>query len=240
MEKRVPNGKTVIDKETKEELKIIDAIETNNQFGYGVYLYRFEGRTDTGFGLYRKEFIVKGEEEFERKYTPTFVISAFPASGRTYCSSNYQDEFSMLDSHIDEFIWTKDEKGNNTKERNPNFPDNYIEFIKKNIGRFNVIFVSSDKTVRQALEKNKIKTIIIYPNKNLKSEWLKRLKNRDDSQEFINFISKEWDNFIDDIEKEDFTIKERLNNENSYLDLNYLYGIHDNSMGNLCCLWANG
>lgn len=58
MEKRIPNGVEVIEKDIGRKLKIIDAIETNNQFGYGVYLYRFEGLTNTGFGLYRSEFEV--------------------------------------------------------------------------------------------------------------------------------------------------------------------------------------
>jgi hypothetical protein len=58
VEKRVPNQTEVVEKRTGRILKIVDAIETNNQFGYGVYLYRFEGFTHTGFGLYQSEFNV--------------------------------------------------------------------------------------------------------------------------------------------------------------------------------------
>jgi hypothetical protein len=54
-EERLPNGTKVKEISTNEVFTIVDAIETNNQFGYGVYLYRFEGKLDTGFGLYRKE-----------------------------------------------------------------------------------------------------------------------------------------------------------------------------------------
>lgn len=171
----------------------------------------------------------------------TFVISAFPACGKSYCFENHQEEFSMLDSDSSQFSWIKDEDGNNTKERNPDFPQNYIDHIKKNIGKVDVIFVSSHDVVRKALVDNGIRTIIVYPNKDLKSEWIRRFKERGNNEAFINFISDNWEKFISDIENEDNGfIKERLNEENSYLDLNFLYGCFDNSMGNLTCLWANG
>ena len=171
----------------------------------------------------------------------TFVVSAFPACGKSYCYNNYQDKFSMLDSDSSEFSWVKDSEGNNTKERNPSFPDNYIKHIKDNIGNVDVIFVSSHENVRKALKGNNIKTIIVYPSKDLKEEWIRRFKERGNNGGFINFISNNWDNFIDDIETEDNGfLKERLNSKDSYIDLDFLYGIHDNSMGNLCSELANG
>lgn len=56
-EERISNGTIVIEKETGKEHRIIDAIETNNKFGYGVYLYCFDD-TKTGFGLYESKFTV--------------------------------------------------------------------------------------------------------------------------------------------------------------------------------------
>jgi hypothetical protein len=58
MEERVPNKTRVKNLWTNEIYTIVDALETNNQWGYGVYLYRFEGRLATGFGLYKNEFEV--------------------------------------------------------------------------------------------------------------------------------------------------------------------------------------
>jgi hypothetical protein len=58
MEKRIPNGTEVREIGAHRVLKIVDAIKTDNRFGYGVYLYRFEGMTNTGFGLYRSEIMV--------------------------------------------------------------------------------------------------------------------------------------------------------------------------------------
>jgi len=170
----------------------------------------------------------------------TFVISAFPACGKSYCFKNHQDKYSMLDSDSSEFSWVKDSEGNNTKERNKDFPSNYIKHIKDNIGKVDVIFVSSHEVVRKALVDNKIKTIIVYPTKGMKEEWIRRFKARGNNDGFINFISNNWDNFIDDIEKEDSGfLKEGLSNEKMYLDLSFLSGCFDNSMGNLTCLWSN-
>jgi len=171
----------------------------------------------------------------------TFVISAFPACGKSYCFNNHQEDFTMIDSDSSKFSWVKDSEGNNTTERNPKFPQNYIEHIKENIGKVDVIFVSSHEVVRKALADNGIKTIIVYPNKNLKSEWIRRFIERGNNETFISFISDNWEKFIDDIENEDNKfLKERLNVEDSYLDLKFLYGCFDNSMGNLTRLWANG
>jgi hypothetical protein len=147
----------------------------------------------------------------------------------------------MLDSDSSEFSWIKDENGINTKERNPDFPNNYIEHIKSNIGKVDVIFVSSHEVVRKALAENNIKTIIVYPGKELKEEWIRRFKQRGNNEGFINFISSNWDKFIEEIGNEDYGfLKEKLNENNSYLDMHFLYGCFDNSMGNLTCLWANG
>lgn len=170
----------------------------------------------------------------------TFVISAFPACGKSYCFENHQDKFSILDSDSSEFSWTKDENGKNTTNRNPNFPQNYIEHIKSNIGKVDVIFVSSHEIVRQALYENDINTIVVYPSKDMKEEFIRRCKSRGNNESFINFISSNWNRFINEIENEDYGfLKHKLNKENPYLDLDFLYALNDKSSGNLSCMWLN-
>lgn len=170
----------------------------------------------------------------------TFVISAFPGCGKSYCFKNYQDKFSMLDSDSSEFSWIKDNEGNNTKERNPNFPNNYINHIKENIGKVDIIFVSSHDVVRKALHENNIRVVIVYPNKDMKNDFIDRYKQRGNNESFIKFIYDNWDNFIEDIENEDNEfLEQRLGQRNPYIDLDFLYSIHDNSMGNLSSMWSN-
>lgn len=139
----------------------------------------------------------------------TKVISAFPACGKSYYFENIKDK-EVLDSDSSEFSWIKDKNGKNTKVRNPNFPMNYISHIKENLGKVDIIFVSSHDNVREALREANINYSLVYPNIDLKEEWIERFKKRGNNMEFINFISANWDNFIRNIEEETFPILIKL------------------------------
>ena len=130
----------------------------------------------------------------------TIIVSAFPGTGKSYFCENNQ-YFNCLDSDSSQFSWLKDENGNNTKERNPNFPQNYIEHIKQKINdeEFDIIFVSSHKQVRDALISNCIEFKLVYPNIKLKNEYIERFKKRKNDDDFINFMSKNWDVFINEM-----------------------------------------
>lgn len=171
-----------------------------------------------------------------KNYISTFVISAFPGCGKTYCYNHYQNRYTMLDSDSSNFSWVKDQNGNNTKERNPDFPNNYIKHIKDNIGKVDIIFVSSHKNVREALAKNNINTIIVYPALEMKEEYIQRYEQRGNDQKFIDFISNNWNNFINEIDSEDYGF---LKEKREYLDINYLEGLYDGAMGNLSEQWLN-
>jgi len=176
------------------------------------------------------------------RYKPTIVISAFPACGKSYMFKNHNGKpYTMLDSDSSEFSWIKDNKGNNTKERNPEFPENYIKHIKDNIGKVDVIFVSSHSVVRKALNKNNINFFMVYPDKSMKEEWVSRFRERGNDEKFISFILNNWDDFIDEIEVEDKCLKEKLssNSSSQYITNEYLHGCFDTSMGNLSQLWWN-
>lgn len=65
-----------------------------------------------------------------------------------------------------------DENGN--KISNPDFPVNYINYIKDMVGKVDVIFVSTHYNVRQALGDNNISYILVYPAVDTKDEMLQR------------------------------------------------------------------
>lgn len=149
----------------------------------------------------------------------TYVISAFPGCGKTYYY-NTNNTLKTLDSDSSNFSWIKDSNGNNTTERNPEFPNNYIKHIKDNIGKVDIIFVSSHDNVRQSLYANKIPTILVYPNKSCKDEWLNRFKNRGNDDKFIQFMSDNWDKFIDALDNEanECIISKKKLNSNQYIN----------------------
>lgn len=139
----------------------------------------------------------------------TKIISAFPACGKSYFVNEITG-FNAVDSDSSEFSWIKDSEGNNTKERNLNFPNNYMEHIKENIGKVDVIFVSSHEVVRKALYDNSIEYYLVYPSMSLKEEYMNRYIKRGNDYGFIKVVEANWCNWIHDIEYETFPKKLKL------------------------------
>lgn len=159
------------------------------------------------------------------------IISAFPGCGKTtYYKkwSQYSHEniwrrdkggyqaynnvgkpcgLKILDSDSSEFSWIYTTDGVKTDARNPHFPDNYIQHIKDRINTEDVIFVSSHKVVRDALKEAGIEYYLVFPNFDLKEEWMERFKKRGSSEQFIKLISDNWETFINEMMEETFPKK---------------------------------
>ena len=117
------------------------------------------------------------------------VISAFPACGKSYYYNTHKDS-KVLDSDSSQFSWVY--KEDSTKERNPEFPANYIQHIKDNLDKQDIIFVSSHEQVRGALYNAKIKFVLVYPATTMQEEWGQRILNRGSSEEFCKLIMDNW------------------------------------------------
>lgn len=135
------------------------------------------------------------------------VISAFPACGKSdaitcISADAYASTIEVLDSDSGRFSWILDKNGYNTGVRNTDFPANYIAHIKKNLDDVDIIFVSSDLIVRQALTDAGIDYITVYPEENLRDEWIERLKNQLYTKSFIESISDNWDKLMREINDE--------------------------------------
>ena len=88
------------------------------------------------------------------------------------------------------------------KERNPEFPANYIQHIKDNFGKVDVIFVSSHLEVRKALQEAEIEYVTVYPDTDLIEEWVGRMYLRKSPEPFIEAQIKNWDKFTKGIDSE--------------------------------------
>lgn len=117
----------------------------------------------------------------------TKVFSVFPACGKTWLYE-HQEQFGLkiLDSDSSNFSW-KDEKYalpdfgdgcqyGHRKVRDPEFPKNYIAYIKEQIEKdeYDFIFVSSHEEVRKALYEAGIYYTVIVPNQGLLCEYVGR------------------------------------------------------------------
>lgn len=136
----------------------------------------------------------------------TKIIAAYPACGKTYFKENSTDFFNdeemvILDSDSSLFSWIY-KNGEKTDKRNPDFPQNYINHIKDNIGKADIIFLSSHEIVRKALGKNNIKFTLVVPKKNCLNEWMIRYINRGNDDDFINVQIDNWDKWLNEIDEE--------------------------------------
>lgn len=104
---------------------------------------------------------------------------------------------NILDSDSSMFSWRVNDV--NQKVRNENFPENYIKHIQENIGKADIILVSSHLQVREAMAKAGIEYVTVYPENSLKEEWLGRCFLRGNDTTFLNFLSGNWDSFMKSI-----------------------------------------
>lgn len=136
----------------------------------------------------------------------TKIISAFPACGKTYAFEKLNKEgYTILDSDSSQFSWRYDynpvESDRVERYRNPDFPQNYIQHIKENIGKVDYIFVSSHKEVRDDLIENGIYFTLVYPGRKMKAEWVGRCFLRGSGEKFCQLIADNWDKWIVEMEE---------------------------------------
>ena len=79
------------------------------------------------------------------------VISAFFGCGKTTATLKLKDKKRILDLDASLFY-------------NNNFPKNYIDCLKENIDKYDIIFVSSHEIIRGEMNKNNIEYILYYPD----------------------------------------------------------------------------
>lgn len=140
---------------------------------------------------------MKNLKKFEGFNKKAIVISGFPGIGKSHFFRLMEKSGKrVLDSDSSNFSWI--EKG----VRHPDFPQNYINHIKDNLHTSDIILVSSHNIVRDALVKNNIPFILVYPNRSIKEEYINRYKIRGSDNNFIDLLQKNWDNFIDDCENQ--------------------------------------
>lgn len=148
----------------------------------------------------------------------TKIISAFPACGKTYAFKKLNEKgYKVINQDINQFIWCHDYNPANSDKietyRNPEFPENYIKYIKENIGKVDYIFVSSYKEIRDALIDNGIHFTLVYPDRKMKAEWVGRCFLRGNGEEFCQLIADNWDKWIDELDKVENCVRYILGKE---------------------------
>ena len=121
----------------------------------------------------------------------TRIISAFPGTGKSFFHK--QNPETTLDSDSSEFSWTYE---NGVKQRHPDWPENYLDHIKENIGDYKFIFVSSHAEVRKLLVDNCLFFYWINPIPERKEEFIQRYKERGNDEGLKKLLEANWDNWM--------------------------------------------
>lgn len=123
------------------------------------------------------------------------VIAGFPGVGKSVLVKSFSliNGIEILDSDSSVYSWLPNPEHPN-RVRNPEFPNNYIRHIKVSLERPNtVILVSTHAIVLDALEKNRIKTALVYPGSRTQlEEYVGRYRDRGSPESFIKNIKTNW------------------------------------------------
>lgn len=110
------------------------------------------------------------------------VIAGFPGIGKSDFVK-HNKKMKIKDSDSSE--WDKDD-----------FPENYLNYIENIIEDGYTILCSTHEDVRNGLEERGISYVLVYPEENLKEEYIKRYSDRGSPETFIDMMNDKWEEFI--------------------------------------------
>lgn len=127
------------------------------------------------------------------------VILGFPGVGKTTFTKTFGDtDPTVYDSDSSHF------------PKN-NFPKNYVDYIEELIARSKeeqeldprttFIFCSTHYEVRLELDRRNISYFVVYPDISCKEEYLQRYRDRGSSENFIELLSDNWEQWITDLDR---------------------------------------
>ena len=122
----------------------------------------------------------------QQNLSKTMIISAFCGTGKTHLCKILREQAIEIE------CWTY-------QGRKDIFPDNIIKDIKAKVGKVKYIFISSNPVVIDRLVKEGINIYIYYPEQGLKDEYINRYKNRGSSDDFVDMLDRNWDDWLKEI-----------------------------------------
>ena len=133
----------------------------------------------------------------------TIIISGFYGIGKSECA---RANPGCIDLEAKSYAWKTNESGKFEKDaagqniRNPDFPNNYMRDINEQIGKVPIICVSTRIEVRDALVRSGMPFTLVYPERGLRADYIRRCEKRGSPREFVNFLETRWDELLADLE----------------------------------------
>lgn len=159
------------------------------------------------------------------------VISVFAGLGKTTVSKKYPNVCDLQSSpyrceysNIDKKDYEK-MKCDKTRVINPNWPNNYLEALKKAIEEYDLVLVPSNPDIRELLQENNINFIFVLPSVDSREVLLDRYKERGNNKELMEEVTNYFDTWSRN--QKDYNYKIEIINKDKYLedlllDLGYL------------------
>jgi len=119
------------------------------------------------------------------------IISAFPGTGKSRFVKSQGTNRALLDS--DSSTFSKDK-----------FPENYVDHIEKAYKSGKIIFVSSHEAVRDEMKRRELPYTIVYPNSDLKEEYIDRYMSRGSPIQFVTLLDSKWNEFLDSCHRDTY------------------------------------
>lgn len=133
------------------------------------------------------------------------IYSCFAGLGKTTLALNNSD-FIDLESSDYQWIYPEGITGNKEKRKglsertkNPCFPINYVDEMEKQISKGKKVLISSQPEVLAEITNRGLPFVTVTPDKTLKDEYLERFECRGNPEGFINLMSKNFENFTNDL-----------------------------------------
>ena len=118
------------------------------------------------------------------------IISCFPCCGKTYFCTNYFEQMDVIDHDMYDFRFRG---GHGDK-----WFDFYLARMRQLIRKFDYIFVNA---IPEIIEQLPSTSMVIYPHKSLKNDWVNRAKSRGGESAFPKLLEEKWDEWIKACEK---------------------------------------
>lgn len=123
----------------------------------------------------------------------TLVISGFPGIGKKESIATFSKMFSIIDLSPYSFSPVRD----------------HAERIKAAMDTHEIILVSTHYAIRNAMAENKIPYILVYPDVNLRTEYVGRFYIKGEDNKTISNLADNWYTWVSNCET-DTTAKKKI------------------------------